>query len=150
MREQERLGLERQRVGLQERGLGIQERGVGVQEAQLGLSKQKLEFEIRNLERQEKLTTAQIDEIRARIRNLDADKFTFIPQKDIAGNLTGVIAVNKTNPEDNRVIGIGGGTPGAATDPLAGARAEYEQRNKNKGGGRSSPSAPEPVIGVSP
>lgn len=152
MREQEQLGLERQRVGLQERGLGLQERGVAVQEGQLGLSKERLAFDLKNLERQDKLTTAQINEINARIKNLDADKFTFIPQKDIAGNLVGVIAVNKTNPEDNRVIGIGGttATPSAATDPAAAARAELERRRKNQGGGRSSTSTPEPEVGVSP
>jgi hypothetical protein len=153
MREQEQLGLERQRVGLQERGLGLQERGVAVQEGQLGLSKERLAFDLKNLERQDKLTTAQINEINARIKNLDADKFTFIPQKDIAGNLVGVIAVNKTNPEDNRVIGIGGAaatTPGVATDPAAAARAELERRRKNQGGGRSSTSTPEPEVGVSP
>jgi hypothetical protein len=153
MREQEQLGLERQRVGLQERGLGLQERGVAVQEGQLGLSKQRLEFDLKNLERQNKLTDAQIKKLDAEIRNLDADKFTFIPQKDIAGNLTGVIAVNKTNPEDNRVIGIGGttATPSAATDPAAAARAELERRRKNQGGGRAGSSpAPEPEVGVSP
>jgi hypothetical protein len=124
-----------------------------VQEGQLGLSKERLAFDLKNLERQDKLTTAQINEINARIKNLDADKFTFIPQKDIAGNLVGVIAVNKTNPEDNRVIGIGGAaatTPGVATDPAAAARAELERRRKNQGGGRSSTSTPEPEVGVSP
>jgi hypothetical protein len=145
MREQEQLGLERQRVGLQERGLGLQERGVAVQEGQLGLSKERLAFDLKNLERQDKLTTAQINEINARIKNLDADKFTFIPQKDMLGNLAGIIAVNKTNPADNRVIGIGGtaaATPGAAAteDPNSPAailkkRKEAEARNRQRAAG---------------
>lgn len=138
-----------------ERGLGLQERGVAATEGRLEFDKQKFtEIELPTLLRQNKITDAQIKEIDARIANLAADKYNFTPLKDALGNVTGVLAINKSNPNDIKTINLGGTTPattGAATDPAAAARAELERRNRASGRQpRSTTSPPELPEGVSP
>jgi hypothetical protein len=141
-------------VGFREQQLDISRRGVEVQEGQLGVTKDRFKIDMDNLARQNKLTDAQIKEIDARIANLAADKFNFTPLKDALGNVTGVLAINKSNPSDIKTITISGTTPaapGAATDPAAAARAELERRNKASGRQpRSSTASPELPEGVSP
>lgn len=137
-----------------ERGLGLQERGVLVQEGQLGVTKDRLKFDLDNLARQNRLTDAQIKEINARIENLAADKYSFNPIRDALGGVASIVAINKTNPSDVKVIPVTAttpGTPGAATDPAAAARAELERRNRASGRqpGSSTP-PPELPQGVSP
>jgi len=100
-------------VGFRQQQLDISRRGVEVQEGQLGVTKDRLKFDLDNLARQNKLTDAQIKEIDARIDNLAADKFNFTPIKDAFGNVTGVLAINKSNPSDIKTINIAGATPSA-------------------------------------
>lgn len=101
-------------VGLRQQQLDISRRGVAVQEGQLGVTKDRLKIDLDNLVRQNKLTDAQITEINARIANLASDKFNFTPLKDALGNVTGVLAINKSNPSDIKTISVGGATPAAA------------------------------------
>lgn len=141
-------------VGFRQEQLDISRRGVEVQEGQLGVSKDRLKMDMENLVRQNKLTDAQITEINARIANLAADKYNFTPLRDALGNVSGVLAINKSNPNDIKTISVGGTTPaapGAATDPAAAARAELERRNKASGRqSRSNTPPPELPEGVSP
>ena len=119
----------------QAREFGLKEREVATREETVSISKDKLKAEIDDQARKDKLTTAQINEINARIGNLQADKYSFQPQKDVLGNLVSVIAINKTNPADVTVIPVSPQTTPAApgTNPNKDkARAELEKRRENK------------------
>lgn len=155
-KQQETENAFRQRqLDISERGLGLQERGVAATEGRLEFDKQKFtDIELPNLARQNKITDAQVREIEARIANLAADKFNFTPIRDALGNVSGVLAINKSNPNDVKTINLGGttpATPGAAADPAAAARAELERRNRASGRQpRSTTPPPELPEGVSP
>jgi len=144
------LADEATRRSLEERKMSISERAVKVQEEQVQVSKDKLKAELEDTARKNKFTDAQIREIDARIGNLNADKYSFQTVKDALGNITEIIAINKTNPSDVKNIKVAGGTAPSALDPAAAARAELEKRNKGKKAPASTPSAPEPELGVSP
>lgn len=148
-------GFRQRQLDISERQAGISERQVGVAEETLAFNKDKfIKIELPTLLRQNKITDAQIREIDARIANLAADKFNFTPLRDALGNVTGVLAINKSNPNDVKTINLGGttpATPGAAADPAAAARAELERRNRASGRQpRSTASPPELPEGVSP
>lgn len=119
------------KIRQQAREFNLKERAVGVQEEQVNVSKEKLKMDIDDTARKNKLTDAQIKEIDARINNLAADKYSFQPQKDALGNLISVIAINKTNPSDVKVIEVAPTTQAtSSTDTAAAARAELEKRRK--------------------
>lgn len=148
-------GFRQRQLDISERQAGISERQVGVAEETLAFNKDKfIKIELPTLLRQNKITDAQIREIDARIANLAADKFNFTPLKDALGNVTGVLAINKSNPSDVKTINLGGttpATPGAAADPAAAARAELERRNRASGRQpRATTPPPELPEGVSP
>lgn len=148
-------GFRERQLGISETQARIAERGVAATEGRLEFDKKKfLEVELPNLARQNKVTDAQIKEINARIENLAADKYSFNPIRDALGGVASIVAINKTNPSDVKVIPVTAttpGTPGAATDPAAAARAELERRNRASGRqpGSSTP-PPELPQGVSP
>lgn len=144
------LADEANRRSIEERKLSLTERGVKVQEEQVQVSKDKLKAELEDTARKNKFTDAQIREIEARIGNLNADKYSFQTVKDALGNITEIIAINKTNPSDVKNIKVAGGTTPSSLDPAAAARAELEKRNKGKKAAPSMTSAPEPEVGVSP
>jgi hypothetical protein len=148
-------GFRQRQLDISERGLGLQERGVAATEGRLEFDKKKFtDIELPTLLRQNKITDAQVREIEARIANLAADKFNFTPIRDALGNVSGVLAINKSNPNDVKTINLGGttpATPGAAADPAAAARAELERRNRASGRQpRSTTPPPELPEGVSP
>lgn len=115
-KQQETENAFRQRqLDISERGLGLQERGVAATEGRLEFDKKKFtDIELPTLQRQNKITDAQVREIEARIANLASDKFNFTPLKDALGNVTGVLAINKSNPSDIKTINLSGTTPAAA------------------------------------
>lgn len=136
-------------AGFRERQLGISEtqaqiagRGVAATEARLEFDKKKfLEVELPNLARQNKVTDAQIREIDARIANLAADRYNFTPIRDALGNISGVLAVNKSNPNDVKTINISGTTPaapGAAGQPESAADALKRRREAEARASRQS------------
>lgn len=85
MREEKRMGLEEKRVGLEER---------------------RIELQLQQEERAGRLTNAQIDEIKARVANIDKENYTFQVVKDAVGNITEIIAINKKNPADVKRIPV--------------------------------------------
>lgn len=148
-------GFRQRQLDISERQAGVSERQVGVAEETLAFNKDKFtKIELPTLLRQNKITDAQVREIEARIANLAADKFNFTPIRDALGNVSGVLAINKSNPNDVKTINLGGttpATPGVAADPAAAARAELERRNRASGRQpRSTTPPPELPEGVSP
>lgn len=116
------------KLGMEAKKIGLQERQVATQEEQVNVSKEKLKYDVENLARQNKLTDAQIREIDARIANLGSDKYEFQQQKDSFGNLIGIIAINKKNPNDVKNIPVASQEAAGKNDKYAGAREEYAKR----------------------
>jgi hypothetical protein len=114
---------------------GRAERTTKVQEGQLEVSRtraegeaetraaqlKKIEAELEREKRLGKLTDAQIEQIYANIDRQDEDKYNIQVSKDPLGNVTAVVAVNKTNPSDFRVIPVqrGAAAPGTTPAPAA-------------------------------
>jgi hypothetical protein len=107
-------GFRQRQLDISERQAGVSERQVGVAEETLAFNKDKFtKIELPTLLRQNKITDAQVREIEARIANMAADKFNFTPIRDALGNVSGVLAINKSNPNDVKTINLGGTTPAA-------------------------------------
>lgn len=114
---------------------GRAERAIQVQEGQLDVAKtraegeaetraaqlKKIEAELEREKRLGKLTDAQIEQIYANIDRQDEDKYNIQVSKDPLGNVTAVVAVNKTNPTDFKVIPVqrGAAAPGTTPAPAA-------------------------------
>lgn len=102
--------------------MGFEEKRVGIAEEQLALSQKQLDLAVENAARQNRLTDAQINQINAQIRNLDRDKFSFqIGGKDILGNPTSIVAINKTDPSQVTTIPlVSAEAPATPAAPKAG------------------------------
>jgi uncharacterized membrane protein YqiK len=109
-----------------ERTLTLQEEEAKRKAESAELTKTKLEAEIAREQRLGRLTDAQIEEIKARTENLKYSEYSFQISKDPIGNVTSIVAVNKDDPTDFKVIPVGRGrpaeTPAAPGQPAAAPR----------------------------
>jgi len=138
-----KLGYTREAFGLAQEAARLQQieradiranRQLDIQEGQFGLSKDRFDLELKQFERQKDLTTAQITEINARVKQLGEDKYTYQVVKDpVSGAVTGVIAINKSNPTDVRNIPITAPSGSSTGTPnSSGAAAELKKRTEGQ------------------
>lgn len=115
---------EARKLQVQERELGIRERGVEQAEERIGIERDKLKADLAKEERQGLLTKAQIRQIDAQIANLGS-AYEYQVLKGPAGETTGILAINKKNPNDVKQIPLGETTAPAAPAAAGGATWNY-------------------------
>lgn len=104
------FGLEEQRVGLDRRRVAATEEQIKNQQlnqaARLSLDDKQLELKKEELKIRQGLTDAQIDQIYAQIEKIDQGDYHIVEQKggDLGNVTVGFIAINKRNPEDQKII----------------------------------------------
>ena len=122
---------EARKYQVQDRELGLRERGVAATEKQveqaqerIGIERDKLKADLAREERQGLLTKAQIRQIDAQIANLGS-AYEYQVLKGPAGETTGILAINKKNPNDVKQIPLGETTAPAAPTAAGGATWNY-------------------------
>lgn len=141
------LAGQARQIQQQERQFGLQERQAILAEERakaeaedrakrLEISGKELELRLKELENRKDLTTAQVNEINARIKALDKGDYTIREQKGgIDGNTTvAFVAINDKPPFNTIVIpvtpGGGGGAGGGAGGGKGGEVAKKDNRPK--------------------
>jgi hypothetical protein len=114
--EEERVGLDRRRVAATEQQL---KDAAANQAERLALSKEELELKKKELKNREDLTAAQVDKMYAEIEMLDKGNYHIVEQKggDLGTTTVGFIAINKRNPEDQKIIPLVSSAPIEAGKP---------------------------------
>jgi hypothetical protein len=116
-------------IAQEARNAAMKQEQIDIQRESVGISRDKLQLELEDAVRKNKLTEAQIREIDARIANVRSENYMFQVQKDVVGNPTGVIAINKTNPKDVQIIPFT--APGPAA-PAAGAGTDKKDKKDRR------------------
>jgi hypothetical protein len=104
-RETQLLGLEERKVTAAEKKT---ESDIETQKELSQLRRDKLALEATTEARLQGVSDAEIKKINAQIRSLDADKYSFQVLKNAGDIPVGILAINKSNPEDQKTIPFGG------------------------------------------
>jgi hypothetical protein len=114
--QEKQFGLEQRRVAATEEQVKNQQLN---QAARLALSTEELEFKKKELKSREDLTTAQVDKIYAEIERLDKGNYHIVEQKggDLGNVTVGFIAINKSDPSDQKIIPLASSAPIEAGKP---------------------------------
>lgn len=110
------------------------ERQVALQEERLNLDKRNLDVTLEREKRQGLLTDAQIRQINAQIANMGSN-YEYQVIKNVSGEPTAIVAINKKNPSDVKQIPLINSAPppaAAGNDMSAQAKAELERRRNAK------------------
>lgn len=124
MQEASKYIKEERDFGLRERGVAATERQVEQAQERIGIERDKLKADLAREERQGLLTKAQIRQIDAQIANLGS-AYEYQVLKGPAGETTGILAINKKNPNDVKQIPLGETTAPAAPAAAGGATWNY-------------------------
>ena len=114
--EEERVGLDRRRVEATEQQL---KDAASNQAERLSLDKDELKLKREELNNRKDLTKAQIKQINSEIDKIDKGNYHIVEQKggDLGNVTVGFIAINKRNPEDQKIIPLVSSAPIEAGKP---------------------------------
>lgn len=115
---------EARKLQVQDRELSMRERGVKQAEERIGIERERLKADLAKEERQGLLTKAQIRQIDAQIANLGS-AYEYQVLKGPAGETTGILAINKKDPNDVKQIQLGETAAPAASATGGGATWNY-------------------------
>jgi hypothetical protein len=124
LQEARKYQVQERELGLRERGVAATERQVEQAEERIGIEREKLKADLAREARQGLLTQAQIRQIDAQIANLGS-AYEYQVLKGPAGETTGILAINKKDPNDVKQIQLGETTAPVAPATGGGATWNY-------------------------
>jgi len=114
--QEKQFGLEQRRVAATEEQIKNQQLN---QAARLALDEDQLKLKKDELKSRKDLDQAQVDKIYAEIERLDKGNYHIVEQKggDLGTTTVGFIAINKSDPSDQKIIPLVSSSPAEAGKP---------------------------------